>query len=384
MADCAMSRPYLGRYLIAGAALVVAGGLIAAPLRPAGPHAVGLDVRLVTDSSLFNIPVNFVNDLLNIPYYLYEAPYTVTIPEDLQGISGVDGMIPNFVTGYDPGPGADLPAIEALYDNVIDTGRFPDAAEGVFHGAMNFLAAALFYTGSWWYSSSTNVWGWDTANPWNFTALIDVLLPIKPLSEPLGANLNSYLQAELPIAAPENRFVMQDVLEEFGPKYFFGLPLSTLHNGYTIPVDEALNPVGTGANPIGVGGDPYLEIWADKTVHVEPDFGLGRYFEHLMQDPADNPVHTVSPWAGLIAHQNLSDAMKVDFGNSAAGLDGFWLQLMPWLYSIPALVEGIINHLTGSDLTWLMPYDEGATPLFEVPTNADPTPVLDAVLSNVA
>ncbi len=338
-------------YLTVGVALAGVGLAAVTPFAPvrsqAGGDSTDPEVSLTSSDSdfdvsdLLNIPVNLIKDIANIPYNFFEAPYSIKDP----------ALIPNFSDNPDGLHDTDDPLPDAYnpsdYDGaqseLMPTYDGPD--DGVFFGAINNLAAALDYTGTWSGGTPTNVWGWDTANPWNGTALINDLLPIKPLSEPLAENVNELFEAESPIADPANKFLMHDPLGEFAEQ--FSVPLDKLIDGYSFTGDdEAINPVGGppgDVDYVGDGGHPYPEIWNGQTIHLDPSFGLDDYFDHLTDDPADNEVHPLDFDAVLPGIAHLLEGINADFNPLAPGTDAFLFQGAHLLYGLPALINGAVS-----------------------------------------
>src|SRR5690625_4488254 len=96
------------RYAAAGAALLAAGVVAAAPVgpRPAESALVGQALRLLDAESLLNVPFNLFQDIVNVPQTEIEA--------------------------------------------------------------MQQLADSLLYSGTWWTASATNIWGEDPGDPGHF------------------------------------------------------------------------------------------------------------------------------------------------------------------------------------------------------------------------
>jgi hypothetical protein len=334
-------------YLTAGVVLAGAGLLAVTPIAPitplSRPHVANLEVRLTTGESLLNIPVNLFNDIVNIPYQLLEAPYSV------------EGLIPNFTTDGEHVPGSGLAAAGTIgqpSDVWPDYTPFGDGGptDPTFHGALNFLAGALDYTGSFYVSNPTNVFGWDTGNPWNFSALIDTLLPIKDLGPHVAQNLNSIAEAEFPEASAANAYFFYDVLGEL--ESLFTVPFSQLESGYTLPPEGALNPVGAGNGPLGSpteAGLPYHDIWSGQHVTVDPSLGFDDFFQSLMQDPSDNPIHPLDLSSIYPAYAHLQQAINIDFNPFEPGADSFIFQAAKDVYGLPALINGIFNGAHGLD-----------------------------------
>ncbi len=211
-------RPYLTTgVVLAGTSLIAATAVSPVTSAPK-PDPVNPGVQLTSSDDLLNVPINLLHDIANIPYYLFSAPYST------------EGLVPNFTTDdqHVPGSGelpddetagtaadhyADSSSAWPLYDGPFDSGNDADT----FSGALNFLAGSLDYTGSWYESVPTNVWGWDTANTWNLPAVIDVLTPFahdddSAASNPIADNINQLMEAESPIASADNKFLFNDPL----------------------------------------------------------------------------------------------------------------------------------------------------------------------------
>lgn len=121
-------QPAVRQHHYVTASVLAAAGLVAvAPIAPrlpavqvAKPEASNLAVRLTDDASFLNIPLNFFQDLVNIPA------------------------------------------------NEIN--------------ALEVLAQSLFYSGPWWVGSPTNIWGEDPGDPGHFEAITQMLFPFPELS----------------------------------------------------------------------------------------------------------------------------------------------------------------------------------------------------------
>jgi hypothetical protein len=136
--------------VMAAAALAAASVVAVTPIssRIAALPVVSTETRLV-DSSIFNIPFNLLQDIVNIPY------------NEVQG---------------------------------LDT-----------------LANSFFFTGNWFVVSATNLWGVDPGDPSHFMSVADLLFPFPELSglgapatdfdAGLGQQLWGLMAAELPVSA---------------------------------------------------------------------------------------------------------------------------------------------------------------------------------------
>ncbi len=237
-------------YVTAGLAIAVSAGLIAAPAIAADRDARAVTDEIVTRavrltaSSITNIPVNLVEDVLNIPQ--------------------------NYVNGIDY------------------TGR------------------ALLFTGSWWVSNQSNIWGTDTADPPKYKGLANTLIPFPAFSEPFGDLVAAVAAAEIPVhpscgpvtcppIAPFDAEGIARVLlgldsfpiiehfftQRLGPTYTFGDVES-----YPGPVPDAFGFQGTKtAIDPETGETIYLMPWSGTTANLDPSVPFVSYINHLMDDP---------------------------------------------------------------------------------------------------
>lgn len=340
-------------YLTAGVALAGAGLIAVTPVAPVAsppkPDFANLDVTLTAGedfsiSDLFNIPVNLFIDFFNIPYVLFSAPYSV------------EGLIPDFTTEEQYTPPQEL---WPNYAGPFDTTNPDDT----FSGALNFLAGSLDYTGSWLESFPTQAWGWDTANPWNASALVDVLTPWARLGpsvedNPIANNVNEWFEAESPPADPGNVIFFHDVIGELMSQFSVPLSKLTTGDGYYLEPDNYINHVGHGAGPLGHGGEPYHEIWSGTHAQVDPSFGLDAYMESLLQEPSANPLRLPDLDDIYPTLVHLYHAINVDFDPLYPGTDSFIFQAAEKLYGIPALINGLFNAehgLFGPDFPDIIP-----------------------------
>jgi len=102
--------------------------------------------------------------------------------------------------------------------------------------AMGRLADAMVATGSWQVWGPTNVFGFDEQDPPKLAAIIDMLIPIQPLSSVLGDQLNWWARANLPMnagcaaaqgACPDPKAMLSSM---------FTVPAAQLSRGYQFPV----------------------------------------------------------------------------------------------------------------------------------------------------
>ena len=114
-------------------------------------------------------------------------------------------------SGYNT-DGCDISAPQTYTPVVLDTAGSPaniaaniiNAVASIpraFVDALNGLSHALEVTGSWWVYTPTNVLGFDPADPVKVTALVDLAIPFKPISNVVGEHLSWWAKANLPMDA---------------------------------------------------------------------------------------------------------------------------------------------------------------------------------------
>ena len=257
-------------YAMAGAALAAAS-LVA--VTPIAHQALALPMRSIeirlVDESLFNVPINLLYDIANIPF------------------------------------------------NEV--------------GALNSVAGSNFLGGNWWVPSSTNIWGVDTGDPTKVAMITNLFAPFPALNEGVGGlqyQIAGLMAAELPVSASCDAetcspITPPDVItgstsfdrligyvsaltgqgsgEDFELfQNWFRVPISDLINGYTF--DDAYNPsghayndpafgFGDSTNPfIGATGEDDAMPWNNSTFYLNLFQPLQNYWEHLLDDPAADGI----------------------------------------------------------------------------------------------
>jgi len=351
----------------AAAAVALAGASVIA-VAPAAPppksQPVEIDVaspevRLAA-ASLLNVPINLITDIINIPYNEVQA--------------------------------------------------------------LNELSSSLFFSGPWFVVSATNIWGVDPGDPGHFMSTIDVLVPFPALSglgldqsdtNGLGQQVWHFVAAELPV----NKFCDADGcapgvpispitgitsvdqtlwglaltfgLYGFAPgawvqfplyKDWFSVPLSELLSGYTFGPDQPgyvdpSGPVfpgfGFAGTTVGPNGENLMP-WANTTFQLDLTKPFQNYFNHLMADPATNPIRLPSLEEIGRTIQTLLAAAVVAFDplTPGSGLCTGGLGNCSWLppaLDYPGIVRFIGSVWPGNTLIdqWLNAYDTGTA---NVPT----------------
>lgn len=331
------------RSRVVAAAALVAGSVVAiTPISSRVPElpTVSMDTRLV-DSSIFNIPFNLFQDIVNIPYNEVQA---------------------------------------------LDT-----------------LANSFFFTGNWFVVSATNLWGVDPGDPSHFMSVTDLLLPFPELSglgapetdfdAGLGQQLWGLVAAELPVNAacdaasciptvptsPITGITSIDSsiwLEQelTGSQQFplinnwFQVPISDLQNGYTFDpsapgsVDPS-GPVVPGFGFEGTGADNAMP-WSGDIFTLQPWVPFENFINSLMAtpDPSGFEFPTLTEFAQ--AFQAVVAAAIVDFDPITPGSPfcAGDCSSLPEFLNYPALVQDISNIMPGNPIIeqWLAAYADGA------------------------
>ena len=255
-------------YVMAGAVLAAAGLVAVTPMaqRSIVLPTLRIETQLI-DESLWNIPMNLLTDIINIPYNEVEA--------------------------------------------------------------LNSVAGSLLFGGNWWVPSATNLWGIDTGDPTHVALITNIFAPFPAFNEGLGGlqyQIDGLLAAQLPVSdscdaetcfpmtPPEvitgstaidrdigffNALTGRGSGEDFELfQNWFKVPISDLINGYTF--DDATSPSGPayadpafgflngGANPFegGTVGDNDAMPWNGHTFNFNLFQPFQNYWESLLEDPA--------------------------------------------------------------------------------------------------
>jgi hypothetical protein len=310
----------VSRHVGAGVALAVAGVVAVTPyVSPTPPaiHAANLEARLA--ASVANIPANLAYAIANVPYNEVQA--------------------------------------------------------------INQLASSLFFTGSWWVASSTNIWGTDPGDPGHYEALTNLAIPFPAIADTLGNQLSMIAAAELPVSSscdadgcfpitptePVTGITQLDkaiqlalALTGLRPLAltadWLKVPLSELLTGYTFPT--TVDPSGTAYDGFGfpgtvdASGEPLLP-WSGTTFIWNPLAPLQNFYDSLTATPppAAEAIHPVTGDAVIRAVQALLAGVAVDFfpfvpGSSVCGPEC----AVPENLTVPAIVKWIGDAYPGNPL----------------------------------
>ena len=264
------------------AAVALAGASVIAvtPVAPPPPpeiHVSSAEVRLAAASSVWNIPMNLIQDIINIPY------------NEVQGI--------------------------------------------------NTLGQSLLFTGTWWLASSTNVWGTDSADMAHYYGLAG-LIPFPAISNAVAAQITGLAAALLPINSGCNNVDCPNssalIAGYFQPARIWSLLTA---GTYTFDATPVANPDGTTHPPEGLWsfggpitwgagyghpewdtttdpatGEPVVP-WAGTTFTSNPLSPISDYLTHLMSDPTspENAIKFPTLQQIATAVWNLVVGLFVDF-----------------------------------------------------------------------
>lgn len=269
------------RHLTAGAVFVAASAVAISPMTPVAPWGPGLPaaqraVQLAADGSLLNVPFNLFQALVNVP------------ANEIQALQG--------------------------------------------------LGNSLFFSGTWFAASGSNIWGEDPGDPGHFMSVINMALPFPELSgqgDPLpgygdfswddaaaghlglGQQIILMLNAQIPVSAssdadwsgpliptaPITGFAAIDqtiwnALIWTGQQQYpmindwFKVPFSDLQDGYTF--GNAVDPsAGVGENG-AVPTDDFYQIPGTHPTTVDQGFGLN---DDGWAVNANGNVIQLMPWA---------------------------------------------------------------------------------------
>ena len=334
----AASRPRL----LAATALVAASVVAVTPSssRVAELPTVSMDTRLV-DSSIFNIPFNLFQDIVNIPYNEVQA---------------------------------------------LDT-----------------LANSFFFTGNWFVVSATNLWGVDPGDPSHFMSVADLLLPFPELSgmgapatdfdAGLGQQLWGLVAAELPVSAacdaasclpmvPTSPITGITPIDQpiwslewlSGAQKFplvndwFQVPTSDLQNGFTFDPSApgSVDPSGPAVAGFGIEGTGIDNAmpWSGDTFTLQPWVPIENFINSLMATPDLNGFEFPTFTEVVQAFQAVVAGAILDFDPITPGSPfcAGDCSMLPEFLNYPALVQDISNIMPGNPIIeqWLTAYADGA------------------------
>jgi hypothetical protein len=278
--------------------------------------------------------------------------------------------------------------------------------------AMDYSARAFLFSGPWLVVGPTNVWGVDPGDPPKFMSIVNMLVPFPALSginldefdqTGLGQQVWFFAATQLPtsvdcddegcmptvpevpitgiasidstiwslaILTGQVRFPLFDNL--------FKVPISDLTSGYTFGPDwpGRVSPAGLIYPGFGFAGtvvDPVtgknVIPWDGMTFTLDLSKPFANYFDHLMADPSTNPIQLPDLEQFGRALQSLAAAMVVAFDPFTPG--SFFCpgdcSFVPAALDYPGIVKFIGDLWPGNPVIdqWLNAYGNGTA---NVPT----------------
>ena len=345
-------------YLTAGVALVGANALV---LDTAGsPPPPQAEIRVVSEDvqlagSLLNIPINLLIDLINIPYYeqqaldvearafLYSGPWAVTSPANVWGEDPAD-----FARFY--ALAASMIPIPALSGLSTSTDWSVQQEEMISNnGFANQFAK--FLAAEW------------TVDP-NCTALKCV--PNTPVSPITGiGGVDTSLWTLMMLLGKVDFPVISSVI-----KNFFKVGLQPLLGGYSFGEQpsydgQIYDELGIKGTVLSEDGTTWLMPWSNTEFNIDPIGPFVNWFNHLTDDPANNPIKLPSLEDFGRTLQTFLAGLIVAFNPFTPGSSlcpGF-CAYMSQDQASPAIVQFIENMWPGNKSlqAWLANYKAGTS-----------------------
>jgi hypothetical protein len=185
---------------------------------------------------------------------------------------------------------------------------------------LNELSYGFEVTGSWWVYTPTNVLGFDPADPPKVSALMNLLIPFKPLSQPLGEGLTWWARANLtmnegctgtagPVCPDPNALLAT----------MFQVPTTSMINGFRFPdvIPDPVSPLeGSMGNPLPAdypGNIDRQVPWAGAYVQLNPLDPEYSVLNYLKADPSTNRPERVTFAEVASSLTRFVKASKLDF-----------------------------------------------------------------------
>ncbi len=256
--------------LVAATQSCAAGSSSALCAEPTALPTAAPAVSTTDSTNMFNIPANLFIALANTPYNLFTALG--------------DG---NVHLGGEPDGG---PSFQPTYQGITLTQ--PD-------GNVVGLGADLYYGGSWWVYSPTNILGTDTADVPRYQALANVLVPFPALSVPLGNMFAAIAASQLPMnsgctgtgpgacddptAILSKMFDLRHIGALFSPE------------GYTFPVTREGVTCSAEGQCYVKDPDGQEVPWSGETVKLDPTTPFTSFYNSLTGTPDYSQIKPVTP-----------------------------------------------------------------------------------------
>ena len=247
-----------------------------------------------------------------------------------------DGCDINEEQSYTPitAPDLDNPAWQNVLPNLVNA---LVSVPRAYLDGLNDLSHALEVTGSWWVYTPTNVLGYDPADPPKITAVTNLLIPFKPLSNALGEHVSWWAKANLPMdagctgTAPPTCQDANSIVSKM-----FLAPIWDLVSGYTFP--ELNNPVNeeegaAGEEIPGQTGDPVP--WSGESVQLNPWDPVYNTLNYLFAPPEQNRPEPITFTEVVESVVRFGKAVWLDFNPFVPG--SFLFKGYPYTLVTPLL-----------------------------------------------
>lgn len=185
---------------------------------------------------------------------------------------------------------------------------------------LNELSYGFEVTGSWWVYTPTNVLGFDPADPPKVSALMNLLIPFKPLSQPLGEGLTWWARANLTMnegctgtagpVCPDANMLLSTM---------FQVSTATMINGFRFPdvVKDPVSPLeGSMGNPLPwdyPGNIDRAVPWQGAYVQINPLDAEYSVLNYLRADPSTNRPERLTFKEVAAALTRFVKASQLDF-----------------------------------------------------------------------
>lgn len=184
---------------------------------------------------------------------------------------------------------------------------------------LNDLSYGLEQTGSWWVYTPTNVLGFDPADPPKVSGLLNLLIPFKPLSAPLGEGLTWWARANLPMSEACTATAGPTCPDLEGLlNIMFKQPINFLTNGMVFPkiYDPISELEGSMGNPLPADypGNIDQEVpWSNAYVRLNPFDPEYAVINYLTADPKTNRPAPITLKEVTTSIKRFVKAMHLDF-----------------------------------------------------------------------
>lgn len=264
-------------YVTAGVALVGASVISVTPIQPVTPQTrVANDAYSLTAASVPGAPIDGSGDGIACSGY-HTDQCDIYAPQSYTPIT------------VDTKNGSLLNVPANIINAIISVPR-------AYLDGLNDLSYALEVTGSWWVYDPVNVLGYDPADPPKITAVTNLLIPFKALSNPLGEHVSWWAKANLPMnagctgTAPPTCQDAGAILSKM-----FTAPIWDLIYGYTFPALN--NPVSDAEGAAGEAipgeeGDPVP--WSGAHIQINPYDPVWNVINYMLADPTTNRPEAIT------------------------------------------------------------------------------------------